>query len=117
MDGDGDLDFVATGVDAPPYLYRNDTKTENHWLRVKLEGKKLNTDAIGAEVIARTGGHAQYRLVQPSRSYFSANELTQTFGLGEWAREVEIEVVWPSGSSQSTWYKKPIVWLSFGNLR
>ena len=101
MDGDGDLDFVATGVDAPPYLYRNDTETAHRWLRVKLRGKKPNPDAIGAEVIVRTGEHAQYRLVQPSRSYFSANELIQTFGLGAWSEPVDVEVVWPSGASQS----------------
>ena len=57
--------------------------------------------AIGAEVIVRTGEHAQYRLVQPSRSYFSANELIQTFGLGAWSEPVDVEVVWPSGASQS----------------
>lgn len=100
MDGDGDLDLVATGVQSPAYLYRNDTKTANHWLRVKLKGRAPNTDAIGAELFLRAGEHEQYRLVQPSRSYLSANELIQTFGLGQWDDPVTLKVVWPDGRTR-----------------
>ena len=101
MDGDGDLDLVATGIQGPAYLYRNDTETSHHWLRVKLKGNAPNTDAIGAELILTAGEHQQYRLVQPSRSYLSANELVQTFGLGQWDDEVTLKVVWPNGQSQT----------------
>ena len=101
MDGDGDLDLVATGVKGPAYLYRNDTETSHHWLRVKLKGNAPNTDAIGAELILTAGEHQQYRLVQPSRSYLSANELVQTFGLGQWDNAVTLKVVWPNGQSQT----------------
>ena len=101
MDGDGDLDLVATSVAGPAYLYRNDTETDNHWLRVKLKGRSPNTDAIGAELILTSGEHQQYRLVQPSRSYLSANELVQTFGLGRWDDAVTLKVIWPDGQSQT----------------
>ena len=101
MDGDGDLDLVATGIQGPAYLYRNDTETSHHWLRVKLKGNAPNTDAIGAELILTAGEHQQYRLVQPSRSYLSANELVQTFGLGQWDDAVTLKVVWPNGQSQT----------------
>jgi len=100
VDGDGDLDLIATGVKGPAYLYRNDTESSNHWLRVKLKGRPPNTDAIGAELILTTGEHQQYRLVQPSRSYLSANELVQTFGLGKWDDAVTLKVIWPDGRAQ-----------------
>ena len=100
MDGDGDLDLIATSVKGPVSLYRNDTISPNNWLRIKLKGRSPNSDAIGAEVILTTGDHVQYRLVQPSRSYLSANELVQTFGLGAWDESVSVEVIWPSGRSQ-----------------
>ena len=100
MDGDGDLDLVATGVRGPAYIFRNETQTENRWLRVKLVGKAPNPDAIGAEIVLSTGSRQQYRLVQPSRSYLSANELIQTFGLGQWGDAVVVKIVWPDGSTQ-----------------
>ena len=100
IDGDGDLDLIATSVKGPAYLYRNDTETSNNWLRIKLKGRSPNPEAIGAELILSSGDLVQYRLVQPSRSYLSANELVQTFGLGEWDDSVSLEIIWPDGRSQ-----------------
>ena len=100
IDGDGDLDLIATSVKGPAYLYRNDTDTSNNWLRIKLRGRSPNPEAIGAELVLSSGDLVQYRLVQPSRSYLSANELIQTFGLGEWDDAVSLEIVWPDGRSQ-----------------
>ena len=102
MDGDGDLDLVATGIQGPAYLYRNDTETSHHWLRVKLKGNAPNTDAIGAGAHPHRG---RASTVPPGaatpRSYLSANELVQTFGLGQWDDEVTLKVVWPNGQSQT----------------
>lgn len=97
FDGDGDLDLAATGIDEPLYLYRNDSTSGHHWLRVKLRGYAPNPEAIGAELILTAGQHRQYRLVQPSHSYLSSSELVQTFGLGEWSDTVELQVTWPDG--------------------
>ena len=99
MDGDGDLDLVATAIAGPAYLYRNDTETDNHWLRVKLKGRTPNTDAIGAELILTTGEHRQYRLVQP-RAVISP-PMSADLWAGQWDEPVSLKVVWPDGKSQT----------------
>ena len=38
LDDDGDLDIVVNHKDAAPAVLRNDTPTENRWIRLKLEG-------------------------------------------------------------------------------
>ena len=50
LDNDGRIDAVVSTNDGPAYVIHNETKTENHWLTLKLVGHKSNRDAIGAEV-------------------------------------------------------------------
>jgi len=58
-DADGDLDVVLTQIAGPPLLLRNDQTTGHHWLRVRLEGRPPNRDAIGAWVELSAGGVTQ----------------------------------------------------------
>ena len=97
IDGDGDIDFAASALDSPAFIYRLEGKPSAHWLRVKLKGLAPNTNAIGAEIFLRTGQHIQRRLVHSARSYLSATEMTQTFGLGTAAVVDELYVIWPNG--------------------
>lgn len=101
IDGDGDLDLLIMGCGQKPRLLRNDQKLNNHWSRVKLVGKSSNRDAIGALVELRIGDMAQYRRVNPTRSYLSQVELPVTFGLGLSDAIDRIVVTWPSGQQQT----------------
>ena len=56
VDNDGDIDIVVNHKDAAPALLRNDTKSQNHWIRFVLEGTKSNRDSIGAKVVVTAGG-------------------------------------------------------------
>ena len=107
IDGDGDLDLLIMGCGQKPRLLRNDQKLNNHWSRVKLVGKGLNRDAIGALVELRIGDVAQYRRVSPTRSYLSQVELPVTFGLGLSDAIDRIVVTWPNGQQQTI--QKPAV--------
>jgi hypothetical protein len=78
---------------------RNDQKTGHHWLRVKLEGRPPNTDAIGARLALTAGGVTRYREVMPSRGYLSQIELPVTFGLGPLDRVESLHIIWPDGST------------------
>ena len=100
FDGDGDLDVVLTQIAGPALLLRNDQDLGHHWLRVRLEGRAPNRDAIGAWVELTAGGVVQRRQVMPTRSYLSQVERTVTFGLGKTDRVDALKVIWPDGSEQ-----------------
>jgi hypothetical protein len=73
---------------------------KHHWLRLKLEGKKCNRDAIGAMVEVEAGGIVQKRPIMPTRSYLSQVELPVTFGLGNLEAVERVTIRWPDGSKQ-----------------
>ncbi|HEV8631810.1 MAG TPA: CRTAC1 family protein [Thermoanaerobaculia bacterium] len=100
VDGDGDLDVVLMQVGGPPLLLRNDQRLGNHWLRVRLQGKGKNHDAIGAWLELTSGGVTQRRQVTPNRSYLSQSELPVTFGLGKVGSVTSLVVTWPDGKRQ-----------------
>jgi hypothetical protein len=100
IDGDGDLDIVATASGGPARLLRNDQKSGHHWLRLKLAGKAPNTNAIGALVELHQGKQVQRRLVSPTRSYLSQCELPVTFGLGSADKVDKVVIRWPDGEKQ-----------------
>ena len=80
-DRDGDLDILVTENEGPVHLWRNDLDNIAS-LRVTLQGKEVNLDAIGSEVIAYVDGLAMVRRVRTGASYLSNSEKTVTFGLG-----------------------------------
>ena len=100
IDADGDVDLLLTQVAGPPLLLENRQQTRNHWLRVKLQGRGGNRDAIGAWVELTSGGVVQHRQLMPTRSYLSQTELPVTFGLGQNAVVDKLKVQWPDGSLQ-----------------
>ncbi|HEY2911077.1 MAG TPA: ASPIC/UnbV domain-containing protein, partial [Gemmataceae bacterium] len=76
----------------------------NHWLNVKLVGKKTNRSAIGARIkVVTAGEHPQtvYRWVS-SGSSFGANPLEQSIGLGKAERVAELEIYWPTSDTTQT---------------
>jgi len=105
-DGDGDNDiFIQMGgpVDGDKYhnvLFQNPGQ-KNHWLTVKLVGKKTNQAAIGARIkIMTTGGQAMtiHRHIT-SGSSFGANPLRQTIGLAKASRVATMEIYWPTSKT------------------
>jgi hypothetical protein len=100
IDGDGDLDVLVTQNRGPALLLRNDQRSANNYLRLKLVGDGGNREAIGARVEDRVAGRLPRNRVDPTRSYCSQVELPVTFGLGNNAHPDEVRVVWPDGSQQ-----------------
>ncbi len=98
IDADGDLDILITAVGGRPRLLRNDQNLANHWLRIRLEGRRSNRDAIGALVTVVAAGEKQMARVMPTRSYLSQCERELTFGLGKATNIEEFTVRWPSGT-------------------
>ena len=107
-DRDGDVDlFVETGgaVNGDKYhnvLFQNPGQG-NHWLTVKLVGKKTNRAAIGARIKVVTAGEKPLTVHRhvSSGSSFGANPLQQTIGLAKAERVALLEIHWPtSGTTQ-----------------
>jgi hypothetical protein len=99
-DHDGDLDILVTTNDGPAYLFRNDGGNRNHWISVRLVGRKSNRDGIGAVVRVASKSGKQWNMVRSGSSYCSQSDLALTFGLGSDTALDAIEIEWPSGEKQ-----------------
>jgi hypothetical protein len=95
-DNDGDIDVVVMNMGEPPSLLRNDLKSANHWLQVRLDGR-----AIGAVVTVEGGGARQTLPVLSQSSFLSQSDRRLHFGLGSAERFNSIRVRWPSGREQT----------------
>lgn len=97
VNNDGRLDLLVFNVGAPPSLFLNDTRNDNHWITLHLVGTKSNRMAIGARVTVTTGNVRQADEVRAGGSYLSTSDPRLHFGLGSAASYDRIEVLWPSG--------------------
>ncbi|MFO0952640.1 MAG: CRTAC1 family protein [Isosphaeraceae bacterium] len=98
LDNDGDVDIVVNHKDSTPAVLRNDTKSENRWIRVELQGTRSNRDGIGAVVEAEAGGRTIHRLRKGGCSLQSANDPRLTIGVGTADEVLKLTVRWPSGA-------------------
>ncbi len=96
-DRDGDLDILITENGGPVHLWRNDLDEGARYLRVHLEGREGNRDALGAQMSAFVDGVRMERRVRTGSSFMSQSEKTVTFGSGHAERVDSLIVRWPSG--------------------
>ncbi len=99
LDNDGRLDLVINDLDGKAQLLRNETPNPGHWLAVRLEGKGLMKDAVGALITVSSGGERRIRPVRSGTGYLSQDDLRQHFGLGAAGTVDAVEVLWPDGST------------------
>jgi hypothetical protein len=97
VNNDGELDLLVFNVGAPPSLFLNETKNDNHWITLRLVGTKSNRMGIGARVTVTTGSVRQMDEVRAGGSYLSTSDPRLHFGLGSAASYDGIEVLWPGG--------------------
>ncbi len=103
LDGDGDLDIVALGVEGPVRVLRNDAAhgEGRHWLRVRLRARGGNRDAIGARVTATAKDRVWSTEIRTSGGYQAACPAEAHFGLGGAAELDTLVIRWPSGTVQT----------------
>src|SRR5690348_10149059 len=80
FDNDGDIDVLVMNMGEAPSLLRNDLKSGNHWIKVKLQGTKSNRSAVGAIVSLTAGGMTQTDAVLSQSSYISHSDPRLHFG-------------------------------------
>jgi len=94
LDNDGDIDAVILNSRSEPTILRNDSPLNNHWIQVRLQGKRSNRDGVGARVKIAAGNLTLIDEVHSGRSYQSHYGLRLHFGLGQHQKIDRIEVHW-----------------------
>jgi hypothetical protein len=100
LDGDGRVDAVVTALDEPVELWRNMSPAANHWLAVRLRGRRSNRDGIGTEVEVETAAGRQHGHAVTTVGYGGASDVKLHFGLGRADVVKAVRLRWPSGAVQ-----------------
>ena len=101
LDNDGDLDVFLTTVQGEAhFLFRNNVGSQNHFLRVDLEGTKSGRDAFGAVVRVKTSAGILTKIKAGGSGFLSQNDPRLLFGLGEDSHAEWVEVTWPGGATE-----------------
>ena len=98
FNNDGAVDVLISCNDEAPVLLQNNAGLQNHWLGLKLIGKKANIDAIGAIVSYMAGDLKRSRMKVGGGSYLSSHDPRMVLGIGKRAKMEWIEIKWPQPS-------------------
>jgi len=102
FDGDGRVDAVVSRAGETPLVLRNTSSTRNHWLALRLRGRRCNRDGIGAMIrVTGASGAEQWNRVTTAVGYASSSDRAVHFGMGADGSARTIEIQWPSGSRQT----------------
>ncbi len=101
LDNDGDIDIVVNNNNEAASVLLNQTHGAN-WLTVAPIGAESNRDGVGARLTVTLGdGRRLFAAVSPAGSYMSSSDPRVHFGLGAAASIKSLEIVWPSGRTQT----------------
>lgn len=97
VDRDGDEDLIVTQFGEGPRLLLNQVDNGARALRIALEARGPNRDAIGAIVSLRGGPTGlQRRMITCGEGYLGQRRPIAHFGVGD-ASSLKVTVRWPSG--------------------
>ena len=99
FNNDGAVDVLISVNDGPPLLLRNNVGNHNHWLGVRLVGKKANRDAVGARVTYQAGDLTRHRMKVGGGSFLSSHDPRLVLGIGSRPKLDWVEVKWPGPST------------------
>jgi hypothetical protein len=98
FNNDGALDVLISNNDGAPILLRNNIGKNNHWLGVRLIGRKSNPDATGARLTFQAGDLKRSRMKVGGGSFLSAHDPRMVLGIGGRKKMDSLEVTWPQPS-------------------
>jgi hypothetical protein len=110
LDNDGDQDVFedmggAFSGDIYPNVLFENPGHGNHWIKLRLEGKKANRSGIGARLrlrVATPDGERTIHHTVSTGGSFGANPLRQEIGLGKGTNVIELEILWPGSGTRQT---------------
>jgi enediyne biosynthesis protein E4 len=98
FNNDGAVDVLISCNDEAPVLLKNNVGTLNHWLGLKLMGKKANIDAVGARVTYQAGDLKRSCMKVGGGSFLSSHDPRMLLGVGARTKIDWIEIEWPQPS-------------------
>jgi hypothetical protein len=98
FNNDGALDVLVSVNDGAPILLRNNIGSQNHWLGIKLVGKKANPDGVGARVTYQAGDLKRSIAKAGGGSYLSCHDPRIVAGVGQRTKIDWLEIKWPQPS-------------------
>lgn len=102
VDNDGHVDAIVTVLNGQAKYFHNVSRTENHWIILKLIGTKSNRMGLGAQIrVTGEDGKKQYNEVTTAVGYACASDSRVHFGLGISKTLREIDIQWPSRIHQT----------------
>ncbi len=102
---DGRVDAAVTHQNEPLALLINQTENANAWIKLRLVGRRVSRDAIGAVVTVQTRTETRMAPLISGDGFYCANERTLHFGLGPVDASndvVKVKIQWPDGDVQET---------------
>jgi enediyne biosynthesis protein E4 len=109
FNNDGAVDVLVSVNDAAPLLLRNNAGNQNHWLGVKLVGKRSNPDAVGARITYQAGDLKRSRTKVGGGSFLSSHDPRIVLGLGSRSKIDWLEIKWPPPSGATERFAEPPV--------
>lgn len=100
LDNDGDLDLVINCLESASMIWEN-TSSKKNYLSLHFAGLQRNKNGIGVKAWVYAGGQMQYQQLMPTRGFQSSVDLRLHFGLDQLQSIDSVQVVWPSGASQT----------------
>jgi hypothetical protein len=98
FNNDGAVDVLISNNDGAPVLLRNNSGSQNHWLGLRLIGRKANSDAIGARITYQAGDLKRERMKIGGGSFLSSHDPRVVLGLGKRSKIDWLEIKWPQPS-------------------
>ena len=99
-DNDGRMDILVTTMGDRPFLLHNRSKSENHWLKLDLQGTRSNRDGFGALVKVTACGKTHMAGARCPFGFLTQSDRRLHFGLGKAESIERIEIRWPSKQVQ-----------------
>jgi len=100
FDNDGAVDVLVAVNNEAPVLLKNHAAKGNHWLGLRLIGKKANPDAIGARIVWQADGVTRRRFKNGGGSYLAAHDPREVLGIGASTKIELLEIHWPQPSTR-----------------
>ena len=102
FNNDGAVDVLISVNNGAPVLLRNNAGAQNHWLGIKLVGRKSNIDAVGARIAYQAQDLKRSRMKVGGGSYLSDHDPRIVLGIGKRTKIDWLEIKWPlpSGATE-----------------
>ena len=98
-DKDGDLDVLILNLEDKACLLRNDSHS-GQWLNLSFIGYQSNRYGVGVRAQVTADGKTYIQEICGGTSFAASHEPILSFGLGRFTGELDLKVLWPSGTVQ-----------------